>query len=129
MKLQGRTIMELQSLQLNTKVFGGFMGIGTLMVKEDGIAFYKSKGALVGQALFGLIGLAATKNRISGEPACEFSSNEIASAESTGALSCILKVTLKDGQQLRFYTRSRLITGKKDLDRAADLINSSLGRA
>ena len=67
-QLTGRSLIELQNIQLNTSAFGGFGGIGTLRVREDGIAFYKAKGAILGQALFGVLGAALTKNNTGAEP-------------------------------------------------------------
>ena len=123
MSLTGNTLISVENMQLNTSIFGGYKGIGTLSVQEDGITFYKVKGALLISSLFGFLGEFLSKGHTSAEPTVEYTAADIASAETKGVLTAMLIVRLKDGTELRFSSRSRLITGKGSLESAAAAIN------
>ena len=129
MSLKGNTLISVENMQLNTSKFGGYIGIGTLTVREDGIAFYKSKGALLISSLFGFLGELFAKGKTSAKPAVEYTAADIASAETKGTVSAILIVHLKNGTELRFSSRSRLITGKGSLEAAAATINRIIKKA
>ena len=129
MSLRGNTLISVENMQLNTSTLGGYKGIGTLTVREDGIAFYTVKGAIVISALFGFLGELASKGHTSTEPTVAYPAAEIASAEAKGGLAAMLIVRLKDGTELRFSSRSRLITGKGSLETAAAEINRIIKKA
>ena len=125
-KLKGRPVAQYESMSFR-KGKMGFATMGTLFVQEDGISFYKAKGALVGQALFGLAGAAATRGNLAAEATAEYSFDEISNAEYQSIMmNPTVVVEIKDGSKIFFSTQSRLFNGKKTLQEAADKIKAGL---
>ena len=128
-KLSGSELNKLENMQFRKSKMG-FMAMGTMIVREDGIAFYKAKGALLGRSMFGLLGAAATRNNTSPEPDEEYGYSEIRSVHCENfMMTPTIFVDLQDGSTVYFSTQSRMFNGKGALETAAACIQSKLGSA
>lgn len=123
--MTGRELMKIQNMQYRKSSLKGILG--TLSVYEDGIAFYKVKGALLAQAGFGLLGALAVRNNENSEAEIEVPYSEITGAQVRSiVMTPAVEVTLRDGSTVQFLTQSRVFNGKSDLERAAAYINEHI---
>ena len=123
--LSGNEIMKIQNMTYRKSALKGTMG--TLSIREDGIAFYKVKGAALAQAGFGLLGALAVRNNESAEAEIEVPYSDITRAEVRSIMMTpTIEVTLSDGSSVTFLTQSRIFNGKSDLERAVDTINGRI---
>ena len=122
--LSGREVMRLKNMDYRKGKMSMPSAFGSLVVFEDGVAFFKSAGAMLGGAAFGLLGQALTRNNEKDTPEFELTFGEIQSARSvTVVLEPGLELELKSGEKKYFMSRSRVFNGKADMQRVADAIN------
>ena len=124
----GRELKTIQNIECYSK--GGQMlrRVGYVTIYEDGIVFYKVKGAVMAQAGFGLLGAAVAGNSRNGEANLELQYSEISSVSVRNKmLSPAIEITLKNGQEpVYFISQSRLFNGKSDLEEAANIIRQRI---
>ncbi len=126
--LVGKEILRLKNMDYRKSKVTMPSGMGSLVVYEDGVAFFKSSGAMLGAMAFGLLGQALTSNNEQSEAMLELPYDRIRGARNVLiALEPGLEIQLTDGSTVYFMSRSRVFNGKADMQRAADCINQRIG--
>ena len=125
--LEGKEILRLKNMDYRKGKMSMPSAMGSLAIFEDGVAFFKSKGAMLGAVGFGLLGGALTQNNEKSEAELEVPFRDIRSANAVNVvLEPGLELQLSDGRTVYFMSRSRVFNGKADMQHAADLINQRL---
>ena len=126
--ITGKELRTIPNIECYSK--GGQMlrRVGYAIIYEEGIIFYKVKGAVMAQAGFGLLGAAVAGSSRNGDPNLELPYSEISSVNVRNKmLSPAIEIVLKDGQNpVYFISQSRVFNGKSKLEDAANIIREKI---
>ena len=124
----GKELRTIQNVECYSKGGQTFRRVGYATICENGVVFYKVKGAVMAQAGFGLLGAAIAGGSRNGEPNLELPYSDISSVNVRNKmLSPSIELILKGGQEpVYLISQSRLFNGKSTLEEAANLIRSRL---
>ena len=125
----GKELRTIQNIECYSKGGQTLRRVGYATIYENGIVFYKVKGAVLAQAGFGLIGAAVAGNSRNGEVNLEIPYSDISSVNVRNKmLSPSIEIILKDGQNpVYFISQSRVFNGKSALEDAAGIIRERIG--
>ena len=104
--------------------------LGYVVLYEEGLVFYKVKGAVMAQAGFGLLGAAIAGGSRKGEVKLELPYSEIVSVRVCNKLlNAAIEITRKNGNPVYLLSQSRLFNGKSSLNEYVDIISRRLKSA
>ena len=124
--LAGREVMKIQNMEYRKSKMG-LRNLGSLVLFEGGIAFFKAKGALAAGMGFGLVGQFLSRNNEKNEAEIEIPFTQISSVKLCSVIAMpAIEVLLRDGSSIYFITQSRMFNGKSDLEKAANYISGQI---
>ena len=123
----GREVLKIQNMEYRKKGKLGIRNLGSLVLFEGGLAFFKSRGALAASVGFGLVGQFFSRNNEKNEAQVEIPFTQIASVKLRSVyLMPAIEVALRDGSSVLFITQSRVFNGKSDLKKAVYYISAQI---
>ena len=124
--LTGREVMRIQNMDYRKSKMG-IRNLGSLVLFESGLAFFKARGALAAQVGFGLVGQFLSRNNEKNEAEIEVPFSQISNVKLCKVITTpAIAVTLRDGSSVYFITQSRIFNGKSDLEKAVNYIGDMI---
>ena len=123
----GRELKTIQNVECYSKGGQTWRQLGYVVLYEEGLVFYKVKGAVLAQAGFGLLGAAVSGGSRKGEFKLELPYSDIVSVRVCNKmLNAAIEIIRKDGNPVYLLSQSRLFNGKSALSEYVDIINRRL---
>lgn len=126
----GKELKTIQNVECYSKGGQTLRQLGYVVLYEEGLVFYKVKGAVMAQAGFGLLGAAIAGGSRKGEVKLELPYSEIVSVRVCNKLlNAAIEITRKNGNPVYLLSQSRLFNGKSSLNEYVDIISRRLKSA